>query len=723
MAKRTIATPSTTVPSPAGNPRKTAEKTTADAMTTAPPTTGDTPEQKTLQAAADGRKRVVIAGVSPEIDGGRYPIKRTVGQSVVTEIDAFGDGHEVLSCVLQYRKEGQDTWTEVPLQPLGNDRWRSEFTAGWNNERKVWELGRYQYTFSAWVDHFKSWRHDLSRRVQREDIAVALQVGATLLEEVGQRAEERGEDGDATWLKRRAEALVGEQSLEERLHYALSEALSDMVARYPDKRLATTYKELVVVVDDERAGFSTWYEMFPRSCSPVPGKHGTFKDCEAWLPRIKEMGFDVLYFPPIHPIGRINRKSKNNDRDPHQPGEVGSPWAIGAEEGGHKSVHPELGTLEDFRTLVANAKEHGIEIALDIAFQCAPDHPYVKEHPQWFRWRPDGTVQYAENPPKKYQDIYPFNFETADWQALWEELKSIFEFWIDQGVRIFRVDNPHTKPFPMWEWIITEIKKKHPNTIFLAEAFTRPKVMHRLAKLGYTQSYTYFTWRNTKQELTEYMQELTQTLGKEYFRPNFWPNTPDILNEYLQFGGRPAFMTRLVLAATLSASYGIYGPAYELLEHRPLKPGSEEYLDSEKYEIRQRNLDQPGTLKNFITRVNQIRQSSPALKQDWNLHFHDTDNEQLICYSKWDSKTDIILVVVNLDPHHVQAGWVNLDVDVLEIKPRQSFEVHDLLSDDVHYLWNGPRNYVQIDPKKVPAHIFRLHSRAHTEEDFEYFLG
>ena len=694
-----------------------ATKTTATKTTSTPSTPDNTAtagarsKQSDYAATFDGRKRLVIEGDSPEIDGGRYPIKRTDGQAVVAEIDAFVDGHDVLSCVLQYRKEGQDRWTDVPMKPLINDRWRGEF--------RVWELGRYRYTFSAWVDHFKSWRHDLSRRVQREDIAIALQVGATLLEEAGERAE----GGDALWLKGRAKALVGEQSLEERLQYALSEELSAMVARYPDKRLATRYdKEFVLVVDDERAGFSTWYELFPRSCSPVPGQHGTFKDCEAWLPRIAEMGFDVLYFPPVHPVGRVNRKGKNNTLDP-KPGDVGSPWAIGAKEGGHKAVLPELGTLEDFRQLAAKAREFGIDIAMDIAFQCAPDHPHVKEHPQWFRWRPDGTVQYAENPPKKYQDIYPFNFETDDWQVLWEELKSIFEFWIDQGVRIFRVDNPHTKPFPMWEWIITEVKKKRPDAIFLAEAFTRPKVMHRLAKLGYSQSYTYFAWRNTKWELTEYMKELTQTIGREYFRPNFWPNTPDILTEYLQFGGRPGFMIRLALAATLTSNYGIYGPAYEMMEFKPVKHGSEEYLDSEKYEIRQRDLlDRPGPLTDFITQVNHIRKGSPALKQDWNLCFHETDNEQIICYSKWnDKKTDIILVTVNLDPHHVQAGWVNLDLETLELEPKKSFEVHDLLGDD-HYLWQGPRNYVQLDPKLAPAHIFRLHGRTHTEEDFDYFF-
>jgi starch synthase (maltosyl-transferring) len=649
--------------------------------------------------------------VTPQVDGGRYAIKRAIGQTVVVEADIFVDGHEQLSCRLHYRRHDQQNWREVPMQPLVNDRWRGTF--------QMDSVGRYYYTLSAWVDHFKSWRYELSRRVQREDIAVALQMGADLVRAAGERAT----GGDQTWLKSRADALVGKHDLEDRLQYGLSAELAAMVGRYPDRALATYYdQELAVTVDHQRARFSTWYELFPRSWGPTPGQHGTLKDCAAQLPRIAAMGFDVLYLPPIHPIGRINRKGKNNTLDASSD-DVGSPWAIGAQEGGHKAIHPQLGTLADFQDLVAQAKQHGIAIALDIAFQCAPDHPYVKEHPSWFHWRPDGTVQYAENPPKKYQDIFPLNFETEDWQALWEELKSVFQFWSDHGVRIFRVDNPHTKPFPFWEWVIKEIKQIQPDTIFLAEAFTRPKVMHRLAKLGFTQSYTYFTWRNTKYELTEYLTELTQGPGREYFRPNFWPNTPDILSQYLQFGGRPAFMVRLVLAATLSANYGVYGSAFELLENTPIKHGSEEYLNSEKYQIRSWNLEMPGNLSDLITRVNHIRNTSSALKQDWNLLFHETDNEQIICYSKWnDKKTDIILGVVNLDAYHVQSSWITLDLARLGIDAQRPFEVHDLLS-NTHYLWSGPRNYVELNPQLVPAHIFRLHGRAHTEEDFDYFMG
>jgi starch synthase (maltosyl-transferring) len=662
----------------------------------------------------DGRQRVVIEGVVPQIDGGRYPIKRTVGDTVIVEADVFTDGHDALSCVLRYRPEGEAAWREAPLQPLVNDRWRGEFT--------VTTIGRYHYTVLAWVDHFKSWRYELSKREQAEDIAVALQVGAALLNKAAQQA---ADEGDALWLKARAQALVGDQELSYRKHLALNEDVAALMESHPDRELASVCeKELVVVVDDERARFSTWYELFPRSYNATPGQHGTFRDVIEQLPRIADMGFDVLYFPPIHPIGRINRKGKNNTLTP-SANDVGSPWAIGSSEGGHKAIHPQLGTLKDFHALVAKAKDYGIELALDIAFQCAPDHPYVKEHPSWFRWRPDGTVQYAENPPKKYQDIYPFNFETDDWQALWTELKSIFEYWIEQGVRIFRVDNPHTKPFPMWEWIITEIKKKRPDVLFLAEAFTRPKVMHRLAKLGYSQSYTYFTWRNTKLELTEYLTELAHGPGKDYFRPNFWPNTPDILPESLQYGGRPGYIARLILAATMTANYGIYGPAFELMDSTPVRHGSEEYLHSEKYEIKQWGnlLERPDSLRELIGLVNRIRRRNPALQQNVNLCFHPVDNAQIVCYSKWnDDHSDIVLVAVNLDTRHVQAGWVTLNLAVLGLEANRSFEVHDLLGDK-HYLWHGARNYLELNPHRMPAHILRLHGRTRTERDFDYFVG
>jgi starch synthase (maltosyl-transferring) len=492
--------------------------------------------------------------------------------------------------------------------------------------------------------------------------------------------------------------------------------------KYPELDLATRYeKDLVVIADREKAGFSAWYEVFPRSCSPQAGRHGTFRDCEAWLPYIASMGFDVVYFPPIHPIGRSYRKGKNNSIDV-QPDDVGSPWAIGSSEGGHKCVHPELGTLQDFKRLISKAKEHGLEVALDIAFQCSPDHPYVREHREWFRSRPDGTIQYAENPPKKYQDIYPLDFESANWQGLWKELKSVFEFWINQGVRIFRVDNPHTKPFAFWEWVIGEIKKPYPDVLLLAEAFTRPHVMYRLAKAGFSESYTYFTWRNTKQELTDYFSELTQTEVREYFRPNLWPNTPDILPELLQVGGRPAFMVRLILAATLGSNYGIYGPAFELCENAAMQPGSEEYLNSEKYELKHRDLNATVSLKDLISRVNKIRKDNPALQSNRSLRFHQTDNPALICYSKaTEDLSNVIVMVVNLDSFHTQTGWVQLDLGSIGLDASHAFRVHDLLGEG-QYLWQGPRNYVELTPESLPAHILHLQRWVRSERDFDYFM-
>lgn len=659
----------------------------------------------------DGRTRVVIEGVKPEVDGGRFPIKRTVGEKVVVEANIFTDGHDQITCMLQYRHGADSNWIEVPATAIGNDRWRAAFT--------VTELGHYYYTVAAWVDHFQSWRHDLTKRPETDkDLPIAFLMGSDLITEAARRAK-----GDsAAQLKAAAEALAGNADQAQKRLTALNEELAMLMTRYAEHKYVARYdKELAVVVDRERARFSSWYEFFPRSCTDDPARHGTFKDCEKRLEYVADMGFDVVYLPPIHPVGRINRKGKNNALVCTSD-DVGSPWAIGAEEGGHEAVHPELGTLEDFRRFVARANELGIEIALDIAYQCTPDHPYVEAHPEWFRRRPDGTIQYAENPPKKYQDIYPIYFESEDWKALWEELKDVVLFWISQGIKIFRVDNPHTKSLPFWEWLIVEVKRDYPDVIFLSEAFTRPKMMYRLAKLGFTQSYTYYTWRNTKWELTEYFTELTQTDVCEYFRPNPWTNTPDILHAYLQFGGRPAFMIRLVLAATLGANYGIYGPAFELCENRPREPGSEEYLDSEKYQIRVWDLGRPDSLKDLIARANRVRRENPALQSDWSLRFHPVDNEQLICYSKSTNDLDnIIVAVVNLDPHHTQSGWVELPLDTFDLDPHHPYQVHDLIS-DARYLWQGARNYVELNPQVMPAHVFRLRRRIRTEQDFDYFL-
>jgi starch synthase (maltosyl-transferring) len=646
---------------------------------------------------AYAQSRAVIEAVTPQIEGGRYPIKRVQGDQVVVEADIIADGHDLLTCVLLYRKAGETRWQEAPMEFLVNDRWRSDFV--------VTEIGDYQYTVRAWVDHFKTWRYDLKKRLDvHQDVSIELLIGADLIEEAGSRA--RG--SNAKTLKDVAKQLRSGRNIEEKIQIVLDDNLYHTVLTYPDRRNATTYDKVFgVTVDRERARFSSWYEMFPRSCAVKPGRHGTFKDCEARLPYIASMGFDVLYLPPIHPIGRAFRKGKNNAIKA-EPNDVGSPWAIGSEEGGHKAIHPDLGTLEDFRSLVSRARDYGMEIALDIAFQCSPDHPYVTEHPEWFRKRPDGTIQYAENPPKKYQDIYPINFETSDPEGLWEELKSVMLYWVEQGVKIFRVDNPHTKSFYFWEWAIADIRKEHPEVIFLAEAFTRPKIMYNLAKLGFTQSYTYFTWRNDKVSMTEYLTELTRTEAHEFFRPNMWPNTPDILHAYLQHGGRPAFKIRLVLAATLSANYGIYGPAFELGQNTPREPGSEEYLNSEKYQIRHWNLEDPESLRDYIAQVNRIRHENEALQSNASLQFHATDNDQIICYSKVSPDgTNKIIVVVSFDPSFSQAGWAGIDLGALGVSYDVPFQVYDLLSGST-YQWQGAWNYIELNPHTRPAHIFRI---------------
>ncbi len=657
----------------------------------------------------EGRCRAVIEGIYPAVDGGRFPAKRAAGDRLVVEADVFGDGHDTLRCVLRYRREEAAAWTEAEMRFEDNDRWRGEFEVG--------APGRCRYTVTAWVDVFLTWRKDFAKRVEPSDVALALQSGAELVAQAAARAK----GADARTLSGIADKLKGAGKLEVRQGLALGDELLTLMNRYPDRSFADTYSpELRLTVDPRRARCSAWYEMFPRSTADAPGRHGTFRDCEMRLPYVAELGFDVLYLPPIHPVGRVNRKGRNNALKA-TPDDPGSPWAIGSHEGGHKAVNPALGTLDDFRRLVSAARELGIEVALDIAFQCAPDHPYVQQHPQWFRWRPDGTVQYAENPPKKYEDIYPFNFECDDWPALWQELKSVFTFWVEHGVTIFRVDNPHTKPFAFWEWLIAEIQRDHPEAMFLSEAFTRPKVMHRLAKIGFTQSYTYFPWRNTKLELSEYFSELASHASREYFRPNHWPNTPDILTAYLQHGGRPAFMTRLVLAATLGANYGIYGPAFEHCENVPREPGSEEYRNSEKYEVRFWDLAKPDSLRTLVAAVNRARRENPALQQEWNIQFIPVDNDELICYTKYtNDRSNVVIMVVNLDPHHRQSGWLEVPLDQLGIDRERSYEVEDRLS-GTSYLWQGARNYVELNPQACPAHVFKVIKRLRSERDFENF--
>jgi starch synthase (maltosyl-transferring) len=656
----------------------------------------------------EGRVRVIIEAVEPEIDGGRFPAKRSIGDKVHVEADIFTDGHDSICAVLLFKHNSETTWQELPMKPVVNDRWAADFT--------VTELGRYSFTVHAWVDHWETWRRDLQKRIKAEtDAPLDYLIGAELIDAAAARA------SGLLLLVNNAKNLRDQTNPAAMREIALAPALNELMLRYPDRRFAAKYeRNLEIVVDPVRARFSAWYEFFPRSAASEPGKHGTFADCEARLPYVADMGFDVVYFPPIHPIGFQFRKGKNNTTTA-EPGDVGSPWAIGAPEGGHKSILAELGTLDEFRGLVKKAADLGIQIALDIAFQAAPDHPYVKEHSNWFRKRPDGTIQYAENPPKKYQDIYPFDFESEDWNGMWEELKSVFDFWIEQGVRIFRVDNPHTKAFPFWEWCITEIKAKNPDVLFLSEAFTRPKVMYRLAKLGFSQSYTYFPWRNVKYEIVEYLTELTQTKVIEFFRPSQWPNTPDILPDFLQSGMRSSFMIRYLLAATLGSNYGIYGPAFELLEGRPVRQGSEEYLDSEKYQLRHWNLDSPDSLRELIKMVNRIRRENPALQTDRYLQFHSIPNDQLLCFTKrTEDAANVIFVAVNLDPYRVQSGFVELPLDILKIDENAPYQAHDLLT-GARYRWQGRRNFIELNPASVPAHIIHLRRHVRTENDFEYF--
>lgn len=656
--------------------------------------------------------RVVIERISPQVDGGRFPAKRVLGESVAVEADVYADGHDAVAANVLYRHESARQWRSVAMTSGGGDRWVGRFTVG--------SLGRYLFTVTGWVDHLESWRRTLTARHEAGlEIDADLQHGAALARAIAARAP----GVEAVRLKEWA-SLLAEPGLTREAKVALAQnATPHKLARqYPDPQIVLEHSPpLAIEVDRERARFSAWYEMFPRSAGTVPGEHGRLADVEALLPYLASMGFDVLYLPPIHPIGVTGRKGANN-RSGAREGEPGSPWAIGSSAGGHKSVHPQLGTLEDLRRLVARAAEHGIELALDIAFQCSPDHPYLREHPEWFLKRPDGSIQPAGHPSQQHEDIYPFWFETPAWEALWHELRSILEHWIAQGVRIFRVDSPHTKPFAFWEWVIREIRRRHPEVIFLAEAFARPKVMYHLAKAGFSQSYCYFPWRNSRAQLSECFTELTSLAVSEFFRASLWPSTPDILTEYLQFGGRPAFVVRLVLAATLGASYGIYGPAFELMEDQEVEPGSEEYLDSEKYQLRTWDRDRPDSLRGLIARVNRIRRDNPALHTDRGLIFHTVDNDSIIAYSKvCEASPDAVLVVANLDPHHTQSGWVQLDLEALGLSPGIAFQAHDLLS-GARYLWRDARNYISLDPEHSPAHILRIRHRVRTEQDFDDFM-
>jgi starch synthase (maltosyl-transferring) len=645
----------------------------------------------------EGRKRVIIESVYPEIDSGKFPVKRTAGEKVEVRADIFADGHNELRAVLLHRKKGKRNWQETTMKPLSNDRWEAFFRTD--------EMGWYEYTLQGWVDHFKSWQKGIELKYEaNQEIHVEMKIGELMMQSARERADASHKSKLDQWIN----FINGvENNPAAAIALVLSEEVSEVMYECTDRRYATTYdKILQVEVERKRALFSSWYEVFPRSTSPEPGRHGTFRDVENILPLVAKMGFDILYFPPIHPIGVSFRKGKDNS-PAAEPGEPGSPWAIGGKEGGHKAIHPELGTLEDFHNVVKKAAEYDIEIALDLAYQCSQDHPYVREHPQWFTWRPDGTVQYAENPPKKYQDVLALNFENDDWQNMWKELKSIADYWIEQGVKVFRVDNPHTKSFRFWEWMISEIKKKHPDIIFLAEAFTRYRLMDKLGKIGFTQSYTYFTWRNNREEFVQYLHELTRTERKEYFRPNFWPNTPDILPVSLQYKNEAAFIARLVMAATLSSSYGIYGPVFELGYNMP-HPKREEYIDNEKYEIKVYDWQSMTRMRKLIALVNRIRRENAALQTTWNIYFAETHNNQLLCYGKTDDeKQNRIFIAVNMDPDLTQGSWIRVPLHEMGISTSRTYNMHDLLTGQ-RYNWNGEWNYIELNPLIIPVHIFKV---------------
>ncbi len=637
-----------------------------------------------------GKSRVIIENIQPVVDGGLYPAKRTVGERVDVTASIFGDGHDHIRAEILYKKEGAAHWNVQEMTPTYNDDWKASFYTT--------EQGKYIFTVRAWIDHFDTWYDGFKKKAHAKvDVHVELAEGAIFLRRLGEKD---------TKLQNLAKKLEAKDRYADAIEAVLSKEFASVVHENPLRENETqSEKEFTVLVESKKSNFSAWYEFFPRSSS-LEGKHGTFQDCIRLLPRIAAMGFDVLYFPPIHPIGKINRKGKNNNVR-SQPGEPGSPWAIGSDEGGHKAILPALGTLEDFKKLISEARKVNIDIAMDIAFQCAPDHPYVKDHPEWFKQRPDGSIQYAENPPKKYQDIYPFNFESDNWNELWEELRSVFFYWIEQGITIFRIDNPHTKPIPFWQWVIHQVHQKHPDVIFLSEAFTRPRVMASLAKVGFTQSYTYFTWRVTKQEIIDYMNDLVYGASRNYFRPNFWPNTPDILPYHLQHQAENSFILRYGLAATLSSNYGVYGPSYEFYENTPIE-GKEEYFNSEKYEVRHYDWKKTNRMTDIMSLINKARKENEALHSTWNIQFCPIENNQLIAYLKaTDDLKNIILVVVNLDPNGTQTGYVQLPKEYLKLGDKVNIKLHDLITDE-HYTWTQEWNFVQLNPHKMPFHLFKV---------------
>ena len=640
------------------------------------------------------QKRVVIDYVYPKINNGDFYIKRVVGEIVAVDANVLGDGHDIIAASVLYKHESEKKWSEARMTLIGNDEWKAAFT--------VEKQGYYAYKVEAWVDYALNWQHGIQRKIEDNQ-----HVKSELLEgiEFLKTTSKKGNDAEKKYLENLKVVFENEQHYQDAIKEATSKKLYDIFTKYPEKKLANNSKEYQIYVDRLKARFSTWYEFFPRSASEQPGVHGTFKDCEHLLPKVAKMGFDTLYFPPIHPIGEVNRKGKNNTTTAYE-GDVGSTWGIGSQHGGHKDINQQLGSLEDFKTLIKKAKEYKIEIAMDYALQAAPDHPWVKEHPDWFKWRPDGTVQYAENPPKKYQDILPIYWETKDYKNLWQECLDTLFYWIDCGINVFRVDNPHTKPYYFWNWIINEVKAKHPDVLFLAEAFTRPKVMQQLGKQGYTQSYTYFTWRNNKQELIEYIEELTKTEQREYMRPNFWPNTPDINPYHLQGANESKYIQRYVLAATLSSNIGIYGPVFEQMIDAAI-PGKEEYLNSEKFQLCHYDWYKENKLTTVIARVNQLRHQNEALQQTNNIKFCYIENNNLMAFYKWnDAKTNELLIIISLDPYYSQQGSVKMPLNELKINQGHAYQMHDLVTESV-YNWYNEWNYVELHPT-LPFHIFKI---------------
>ena len=640
------------------------------------------------------QERVIIENVSPQIQGGTNFIKRVLGESVVVYADVFPDGHDVIQAELLFKTANSKKYSTIRMEHLGNDVYKAQFL--------VEQQGFYEYKVSAWVDHGLNWQHGIEAKIaDGQHVKSELLDGVQYLDYLKSKVPAK----QKSVLDQMRSEFQDDAMYENAVKAACSAQLHELLLSYPQRFLANESAPLKVYVDRKKANFSTWYEFFPRSSAAEPGVHGTFKDCEKLLPRIGRMGFDTLYFPPIHPIGEVNRKGKNNSTDA-QDGDSGVPWGIGSRHGGHKAIHPELGTEQDFKALIKKAKKLDIEIAMDLAFQAAPDHPYVSEHPEWFRKRPDGTIQYAENPPKKYQDIVNFYFETTEYKALWKELLDVTLHWVNLGITIFRVDNPHTKPYYFWEWLIDQVKKDHPDVLFLAEAFSRPKVMQQLAKRGFSQSYTYFTWRVQKHELIEYMVELTQSEMKEYYRPNFWPNTPDINPYHLQGANEAMHLIRYALAATLCGNLGIYGPVFEYMVSEAM-PGKEEYLDCEKYEIRHWDWSAENKITHLIEKINHIRRDNEAFQQTNNIRFCGMENDQLLAFYKWnDERTNEFLVVISLDPYYAQRGQLQLPLDGLGLNPGQPLELKDVITNN-GYIWHNEWNFIELHPA-LPFHIFHL---------------